>query len=104
MSKKEKVGLYSAFILALVPVHIMWSPTTAAEPSFLFYTLLTVMFFLITFEIKTWKTYLLAAVSLSYAIQIKAEGVIVLPIIGLFSLLYDNKWFENLTKKEFLLI
>jgi len=89
LSKKDEVGLYSALIFALIPVHIMWSGTTASEPSFVFFMSLTVFAFLLT-RSKSWYVYFFAISSLSYAIQIRSEGMILLPIIGFLLLLFDE--------------
>lgn len=100
--KNEKVAIYSAILFALIPVHIMWSGTTASEPVLVFFTLLAAFFFLISFRVGNWKMHTLAVLSIAYALQIKSEGIVLLPIILIMILLLDrNKW-KRFTDKKFI--
>ncbi|MBL7169615.1 MAG: glycosyltransferase family 39 protein [Candidatus Aenigmarchaeota archaeon] len=103
-SEKEKIGLYSALVFALLPVHIMWSGTAASEPTFIFFILLTLLTFLMAFKSKTnsWNLYFLSVMCLTYAIQIRSEGGILLPIFGLFMILFDEKLKARLLNRKFI--
>ena len=104
-SEKEKVGIYSALIFSLLPVHIMWSGTAASEPTFVFFILLTLLAFLMAFKskMKSWNLYFFGIMCLTYAIQIRSEGGILLPIFGIFILLFDDKLKTRLLDRKFLL-
>lgn len=104
LTKNEKVSLFSALFFTLVPVHIIWSATTAAEPIFVFFTSLAAFCILLSFESNDWKSHLLALSSLAYAVQIKAEGLLLFPIFGLMFLLLDKNLFKKLEEKKFLLL
>jgi len=91
LTKKEEIALFSALLFALIPVHIMWSGTTASEPVFVFYTLLAVFALSLALKSNTWKSNLFAMSSLAFACQIKAESGILLALTAVFMLLLDKK-------------
>ncbi len=99
--KNEKAALYSALLLALVPMHIVWSNTTASEPVFVFFALLSVLFFLVSFRTNSWKVSALAVFSLAYAAQIKTESVAVLPLILFAGMMLDKKVWKKLSDYRF---
>jgi len=103
LSEKEEIGLFSALLFALIPVHIMWSGTTASEPVFIFYTLLSVFAFLVSFKEFNFKTSLFSMSSLAFALQIRAEGPILLIIIGGMILLLDKKFKMKINDIKFLI-
>ncbi|MDI6826241.1 MAG: glycosyltransferase family 39 protein [Candidatus Aenigmarchaeota archaeon] len=103
ISKKVEIGLYSALLFAFVPMIVVWSGTVAAEPFFIFYTLLAVFSFLLMIETDKWNTNLLAASSVAFASQFKAESGAVIALIALIMFLFDEK-FKMRTKSTRFLI
>lgn len=103
LSRREEVGLFSALLFALIPIHIMWSGTTASEPVFIFYTLLSVFAFLVSFKEFNLKTSLFAISSLAFALQVRAEGPILLIIFGGMMLLLDKKLKMKINNINFLI-
>ena len=102
LTKKEEIGLFSALLFALIPVHIMWSGTTASEPVFVFYTLLAVFALSLALQSNTWKSNLFAMSSLAFTCQIKAESGIVLALTVVFMLLLDKKLRIRINNHKFL--
>ena len=103
LSGKEEIGLFSALLFALIPVHIMWSGTTASEPVFMFYTILSIFAFLVSFREFNFKTSLFAMSALSFALQVRAEGPVLLIIIGGMILLLDKKLKVKINDVKFLI-
>lgn len=103
LTKKEEIGLFSALLFALIPVHIIWSGTTASEPVFVFYTLLAVFALSLSLKSNTWKSNLFAMSSLAFACQIKAESGIILALIAVFMLLLDKKLRIRINDHKFLI-
>ncbi len=101
LSKNEKVALLAALILALVPVHIMWSATAASEPVLVFFSLLAILFFSLAVNANSLRLYALAAVTLAYSMQIKTEGVMLLPVAALFVILFDKNLLKRLSSYRF---
>ena len=89
LSKKEVIGLFAALFLALTPLLIMWSTTVATEPVFVFFSIATMVMFLLSKEDK--KIFLLSMLLLALTVQIKTEGIILLPIAAVLFLLEKNK-------------
>jgi len=103
LSKKEEIGLFSALLFALIPVHIMWSGTTASEPIFIFYTLLSMFGFLVSFKEFNLKTSLFAMSSLAFALQVRAEGPFLFLIAVAMILLLDEKLKMKINSYKFLI-
>lgn len=94
LSKKEVVGLFAALLFALTPLLIMWSTTVATEPIFVFFSITTVVLFLLSKEDKN--IFLLALLLLALTVQIKTEGIIFGMIIAALLLLEKNKNAKNI--------
>jgi len=104
ITKNERASLFSALFFALIPVHIMWSATAAAEPVLLFFTTLAVFCFLFSFEQNNLKSHIMATASLAYAVQIKPEGLVLLPFFALVVILLDKQFFKKIEDKKFLAV
>jgi 4-amino-4-deoxy-L-arabinose transferase-like glycosyltransferase len=102
LSKNERISLYAALFLALASIPIMWSGTTASEPVFMFFTLLAFFFLALSLESNSLKIAALALFALAYAMQIKAEGVFLLPVALLMILFLDKNWAKKFRSYKFL--
>jgi len=101
LTENHKISIYASLIFALIPVHIMWSATTASEPVLVFFTLLAFTFLALAIKINSWKMHLLALLSLAFAIQVRTEGIILLPIFGFMILILDKHRWKKFTEKKF---
>lgn len=84
--KKEEPSLFSSLILALTPIHILWSPTITGETLFVFFAILAITAILAYLHNKSLPTLLLAASLLAYASQLRPEAPLLLPLSALFFL------------------
>ncbi|MCD6398749.1 MAG: glycosyltransferase family 39 protein [Candidatus Aenigmarchaeota archaeon] len=100
----KKIGLFSALIFSLVPINIIWAPTTSAGSVFVLFSAISIFGFLCYFKTEKLSLLLFSFSSLAYAIQIRPEGTILIVIVGLLFLLKDKKLFSRLNDKKFLLI
>ncbi len=91
LSGRERIALFASLMFALIPIHIMWSGTAATEPVLVFFTMLAAFFFALGLNSINWKMNLLALSTLAYAVQIRTEGIILLPIFFLLVLLLDKE-------------
>jgi hypothetical protein len=99
--KRQEPALLSAVLLSLVPVFIEWSNTAAAEPTILFFAMLSFLFLLLYLDGKESRLLFLFAVSLVFAIQTKAETGLILPLFALAIPLFSG--FSILKKPAFYL-
>ncbi len=104
ITRDDKISLYSALLFSLIPIHIMWSSTTATSPAFTFFTLFAAVSFFFSFRDDTFKSQILAMSTLAYAMQIRSEGVLLLPIFGIMTLVMYDKFFTKVREKKFLLV
>lgn len=100
----QKIGVLSALFFSLIPITILWAPTTSAGSVSIFFLSLTFFAFLSYFKTRKLPTLLFSFASLAYAIQIRPEGLLFLPILLIAFLFLDKNLFEDLKKKEFLII
>jgi hypothetical protein len=96
-----RVGLYSALIYALMPECMIWSNTTAVEPSAALFPGMALVCGLIAIRVREVKTLFLLAVVAAFAIQFRPESIMFLSVIGLVILLWGR---EELKKGEFYLL
>jgi hypothetical protein len=94
LSKKELVSLFAALLFALTPLLIMWSTTVATEPVFVFFSITTITAFLLAKDDK--KIFLLAMLLLAVTVQIKTEGVVLIPIVAALLFIEKNKFAKEM--------
>jgi hypothetical protein len=91
ISKNKRIALFAALMLALTPVHIIWSGTTAAEPIMLFFTLLAATTLLLSFESDSLRMFMLALATVAYAMQTKADAAFFLPVAFVMMFFLDRR-------------
>lgn len=90
LTDKQTLSLYSALLLALMPLHIIWSATVSIDGISLFFNLLAAFTFIFALKNPSWKTTGLAFVCAAYATQIRPESVLIIPILGVAFLLFSG--------------
>jgi hypothetical protein len=93
LTKNSVVGIYAALVCALMPEFMIWSNTTAVEPSAAFFPGLAVLGALIFIKSRDTKSLFLAVVISAFGVQFRPEGVMVLLVIGLMIFLWAiDEW------------
>jgi len=95
------VGIYAALVCALMPEFMMWSNTTAVEPSAAFFPVLAILCVLIFIRSRETKSLYLAIVMSSFAVQFRPESIMVMGVVGLIVLLWAR---DEWKKAEFYLL
>jgi 4-amino-4-deoxy-L-arabinose transferase-like glycosyltransferase len=101
LSKKESVGLYSALLLSILPLHLMWSATAETHVPSLFFVLLTILNFLLYFKVRNFKMLLLTASCLAFTIQMRIEYGILLLLVGVMFLIFDKNLKNKIKIKNY---
>ena len=83
-------GLYAALIFALTPEFMMWSNTTAVEPSAALFPGLALLSALIFVRSRETTALFLLAVMTAFAVQFRPESIMFLAVIGLVVLLWGR--------------
>jgi len=99
----KKIALFSSLLFSIVPLNITWAPTTSAGSTLVFFTSLAIFGFLSYFKTEKNSILLFSFSSLAYAIQIRPEGGLLIPIVGLMFLLLNKRVFTIIKSKKFLL-
>lgn len=94
--RQREIGLWSALLLALNPMHITWSKTAETNISSLFFTMLVFVLFLYYFRVRDKKILLLGLLTTTFAVNIRPENGILLILVLLLSYLFGR----NLLKLE----
>ena len=81
-------GAFAAVVMALVPQHILWSHTAAAEPSAALMSAVGVMAALHHTREKSTESLLWMVVAGAFAVQFRPESVLLLPMMALVVALY----------------
>ncbi len=99
--KSEKAGLYSAFIVSILPLYILLSRNIEPDIVSAFFILLTFTAFLLFFKIRDLKTGIFATSILAFSISIKQEDILLIPLVLLLSVLFlDAKTLKSAIKNK----
>lgn len=99
--KCEEIALFAALLFALTPAHIIWSGSVATEVPFAFFSLMTILAYLLYFKGGRFYSHLLAASLLAFTVQIRPEGVVFIFQIIFAFLLFERNWLKKLTDHKF---
>ena len=88
--EREDAGLYSSILLSLLIPHIITARSMESNVSSLFALLAALSCFLLYFKIRSFKSQLLAALSLSFAVYFRFEFVLLIFIFILMILLFEK--------------
>ncbi len=102
--ESRKAGIFSALFFSLIPIAILWAPTTSAGSVSIMFMSLAFFSFLAYFKTGKTPVLLLSFSSLAYAVQVRPEGLLFIPVVFLAFLLLDKNLMGNLRKREFLVI
>ncbi|UCC91391.1 MAG: glycosyltransferase family 39 protein [Candidatus Aenigmatarchaeota archaeon] len=103
--RKREVGLWSAFLFALNPIHITWSKTAETNVTSLFLTLLVFVLFLFYFRVRDKKILFLGLFTTMFAVNLRPENGVLIILVFLLFYLFDcdplKLVIKNLKNKEF---
>ncbi|MCD6403551.1 MAG: glycosyltransferase family 39 protein [Candidatus Aenigmarchaeota archaeon] len=99
--KDEKIALFSSIILALLPVHILWSVTAAADVTFSFYTSILLFLIVLSSRSNDVRIHVLSLLILPLLLQAKTESAILFPIYFVSVFLLNRNFFRVVDKKEY---
>lgn len=98
ITSDEKLSLFASLLLALFPLHILWTGTTAAEPTLLFFSILAMLFIILAAKIRDKKIFFLSILSIVFVILTKAEGILFI-FTGLMAFwLFDKSVFKKFSR------
>lgn len=87
--KKEEVGLYAALIFSFIPLNIINSQTGESRPAGLFFAGLAILFFILSVQKKKFLLWLGTAASVSYAIYVRQESYVLVPLMLVLVLFFE---------------
>ena len=97
----SRIGLFAALIYALMPECMIWSNTTAVEPSAALFPGLALVCSLVAIRSRETKSLFLLAVVTAFAIQFRPESIMFLSVTGMVILLWGR---AELKRGEFYLL
>ena len=93
--RNENVALWSALLLSLTPLHILWSNSAETNNVSVFFVLLAILLFLYSLKVRSLFSYLLLVIMLFFTFLIRFENLILFPVFILGYLLYISKNSNN---------
>lgn len=96
----KKIGIYSAALFCVIPLHVYFSGKILTDVFFTFFVLLMILFFWKGFEENKNKYKILAGIFLGFSILARYNGLWFIPIFGLY-LVIRHKGFKFLKDKYF---
>ncbi len=97
--KKEEAALYGALVFSLIPLDILYAHTGEPRPTGLFFIGLATLFYLLALKNNRLKTWLLATTCVSYAIYVRQENYVLVPLFFLFFLVFKWQAVKDFVKK-----
>lgn len=82
----DRVALFSAFVLTLLPQQLWWSHTAAAEPSASLFAAFAVLAAIYYAKEGSWRALLLMTVATVFAVQFRMEVALVVPLAVIIAL------------------
>jgi len=101
--KEEKLSVYSALVFTLIPIHIRWSVTQALGLPLVFFSLLTILLFLIYLEKRKTPVLFAFFCTLAYTCQIRPESMLMVVVVASFFIFVDNDIFKTVRDRKFLI-
>lgn len=99
--RNEEIALFAALLFSLTPAHIIWSGSVATEVPFAFFSLMTILAYLLYFKNEKFRSHLLGASLLAFTVQIRPEGFLFIAVIIFTFLLFEKNWSKKLTNFRF---
>lgn len=95
--RSEKTGLYSAFVVSILPLYILLSRNIEPDIVSAFFILLTFLSFLLFFKIRNFKIGVFATSILAFSMSIKQENILLIPLVLLLAIIFVDM--KNLRSK-----
>lgn len=97
--KSEKIGLYGAFLVSVLPLYILLSRNIEPDTVSAFFIMLTFIGFILFFKIKDLKMGVFAVSILAFSMSIKQENILLPPLVLFLSFLFlDIKYLKQTIK------
>ena len=99
--RKNEIALFSSLVLALLPIHILWSPTMTADLTFSFFISFLLFFIILSSKSKDLRIQSLSPLALVLATQAKSEGMVLIPLYFLSQFLLNKKYLDTFNNKAY---
>lgn len=100
----ERVALWSALFLSLAPAAIIWSSSCSPEPALVFFSLLSLFLLSLYLRTRLFRVAFAAFMVLAFAVQLRPEGIIIIPLALLFLVLFHTDLIDHLKDFRLFLI
>jgi hypothetical protein len=97
----KRIAIFSSLILALLPVHILWSVTRTADVTFSFFTSLILFFSILSAQSNNLRVHVISLLVLALAVQTKTEGIVLIPLYFLTQIILNNNYSTLFEKRSY---
>jgi len=102
LSRKNEIAFFSSLILALLPIHILWSPTMTADLTFSFLISFLLFFMILSIKLNDFKIHFLSLLALVLVAQAKTEGIVLIPLYFISQFLLNKNYFGTIKSKTYI--
>lgn len=102
MFRNEEIGLWSALLLALNPVHICWSATAKSYVTSIFFVLFTLLLLMLYLKGRNKGMLYLSMLTLAFTINLRGENILLLLVFGIMFLVFEKNLKKTIINKHFL--
>ena len=95
---KESAGLFATVVFTLIPLNIIQSQTGLPRPTGLFFSGLTILFYLLALRNNRIISWMLSILCLSYAIYVRQESYMLFPFLLLFIFVFKYNELRQIIK------
>ncbi len=103
MFKNQTYALLGSFMFTFIPVHLKFSGTNALNISSVFFVLLVMLFLEIFLAKRRYAVFLLLLATLLYAVNIRVENILLIPVLLLYAWLRLGKGIKELFKIKYII-
>lgn len=100
----KRIAIFSSLVLALLPVHILWSTTSSADVTFSFFTSLILFFSILSAKSNDLRIHAISLLALALAVQAKTEGIILIVLYFLTQILLNKDYSKLIKKNSYILV
>lgn len=100
----KRIAIFSSLVLALLPVHILWSVTSSADVTFSFFTSLVLFFSILSSKSNDLRIHAIALLALSLAVQAKTESIVLIPLYFITQIIMKRDYLKLVGKWSYTLM
>lgn len=102
--KDKRVAILCSLVLAILPVHILWSVTSSADVTFSFFTSLILLVSILSAQSNDLRIHTISLLILALAVQAKTESLVLILVYFLTQIFLNRNYLKLVEKKSYIIM